>query len=632
MPQPEIYKMLEKLPESEGVFCLKGAEKQTLFVGAASNLRKTLSEIFSPAEQVSQTSFQKQTSGIEILQGGDLIKLFAQTLRLQKPVFNASLAGENLYPYLKITREDFPRLLVTRKIADDDADYFGAFLPATGVRFWLEFLNRTFRLRTCDIAIDGNFPSPCTQFYVKRCVAPCVESLCDRKDYLEMVELVRLFLQNEREKFAKTLAEKIEAAAENLEFEKAGAWRDLLQSTNEVFSKKDWQLWLTDAVDTFEIEEKARQVLVYLVTQRGRRTLGKKVFVFEKKLSGKEILADVIWQLYEFHAPREIRVPFDFPNRKLLAEVLSRRENRPVKFTIIRGESNERKTSLQALKRARFDFDFRQIKPPVKTEDVLRELKNLLAISQEPRKIEAFDVAHISGKDFTAAKAVWKNGKFLTHENEFWLLDETSELESLEKALGERFFRSNEQAFPDLLLIDGGKSQLQAALKALSFLKNRRFAIIGAVKPPRRHNEVSHFILENGETIKFSNESEAMRVLLRLRDEAHELANKVHRQRREASHFYELAKILPSLNEGERRHLLQKFGSLKKLSQASGEELEKFVDASRLEIVLKDLKANGENIFSNVNPLIVPIRFDDPNGDAKDLQPLSYQAKSNGDG
>jgi excinuclease ABC subunit C len=254
---------------------------------------------------------------------------------------------------------------------------------------------------------------------------------------------------------------------------------------------------------------------------------------------------------------------------------------------------------------------------------VLRELKKLFGLSRVPQKIEAFDAAHISGTDFTAAKTAWENGRFVTNENEFWLSDEASELESLQKAISERF-SSSKQAFPDLLLIDGGKSQMQAALKALSFLKKREFAIVGAVKPPQLHNQISHFILENGETVKFSNESEAMRILLQLRDEAHDLTNKIHRQRRETSHFYELAQILPSLNESERRALLQKFGSLRNLSQASSTELEKFLDAEKTEIVLKDLIAYKENPQATPKPVIVPIRFDDPNGDARDLQPLSY--------
>lgn len=533
-----------------------------------------------------------------------------------------SLDEETLYPHLKITNEKFPRLLVTRKIADDGAEYFGAFLPATGVRLWLEFINRTFRLRTCRIEIDGKFPSPCTQFYVKRCIAPCVESLCGRAEYLEMVELVRLFLRNEREKFAEVVIGKIEAAAAELKFEEAAKWRDILRQTLEVFESKDWNLWLDNAVDTFEIKEQDGNILVLLVTQRGRKTLGKKIFVFEGQTEGREVLAQVISRFYKFHAPREIRIPFDLPQRKTLAKFLSEREYHPVKFTIIK-EENPRKTSLYALKRARFDFDFRQIKPPVKIEDIKLEMKKLFALKKLPQTIEAFDAAHISGTDFTAAKTVWRKGKFEISENEFWLSDEKSEIAVLQKAVAGRF-AAKKNSFLDLLLIDGGKSQMQAVLKSLEFLKNRKFKVICAVKPPQKHNEISHFLSETGERVEFSNTSEAMRVLLRLRDEAHDLTNLVHRLRRETSHFYELAQMLPSLNESERRLLLQKFGSLKILSQASENELKNVFEDGKIALVLNDLKVFSANPQTQAKPLIVPIRFDDPNGEARDLQPLGY--------
>lgn len=534
-----------------------------------------------------------------------------------------SFAEQRLYPHLKITGEPFPRLLVTRKIHDDDAEYFGAFLPETGVRLLLEFINKTFRLRTCEIDIDGSFDVPCAQFYRKRCVAPCVASLCDRESYARQVEMVRLFLQKNESRLKDLYLEKIENCAESFDYEKAGQTRDELLAIENIFSNKDWNYWLSNAVDTFEIEKIENKIYIYLVTQRGRKTLGKRVFVFETDLSETEVLAQATEQFYKFHAPREIRVPFDFPNRKPLIKILSERAKRQIKFTVF-GAANDRKTSIHAIGRAKYEFDFRQIKPPVKTADVLRELKFLFNLSRPPQKIEAFDAAHISGADFTAAKVAWKNGVFVTNENEFWMLDEASEIESLEKAIGKRF-NSNERDAPDLLLIDGGTSQIRAAIKATHFLKNRKFQIIGAVKPPNRHGEISYFITEDGNRIEFSGDSEAMKILLRLRDEAHDLANDIHRQRRETAHFYELAQLLPSINEAERRELLKKFGSLKTLSEADAEDLKELLDVEKIGLVLNDLKSGKGNLFAPVKPLIVPLRFDDANGDARDLQPIGFQ-------
>src|SRR5690349_18666188 len=192
---------------------------------------------------------------------------------------NFSLEGQRLYPHFKLTRERFPRLLATRRIADDRQEYFGAFLPETGVRFLIDFLNKTFRLRTCEIDVDGSFDVPCTQFYRRRCVAPCVANLCDEREYAERVELVRLFLERNARALEEKYLRKIEFYSENFEFERAAAFRDEWLSIEKVLAAKDWNFWLTEAVDTFEIVETESEFFVYLVTMRGRKTLGKRTFV-----------------------------------------------------------------------------------------------------------------------------------------------------------------------------------------------------------------------------------------------------------------------------------------------------------------------------------------------------------------
>ena len=539
----------------------------------------------------------------------------------QKTSDQFPLAEQRLYPHLKITGEEFPRLLVTRKIEDDKAEYFGAFLPETGVRFLLDFLNRNFRLRTCTIKIDGKFSVPCPQFYAKRCVAPCVESLCDENEYAETVELLRLFLQKRREELKEILTAKIEKHAADLDFEIASEWRDRLREIENFWDKNEWILWLDDAADSWEIERKGGQIFVYIVTTRGRKTLGKRVFVFgdAENISLPEILEQVLRQFYKFHAPGEIRLSVDFPNRKLFSEDLSKRENRRVKITIV-NEKNQKKTVERAIRRNKFEFDLKNIKPPVSVEDLQTEIKQIFNLKKTPERIEAFDAAHISGTNTVGANIVWENGKFLADQYNFWLLDETSELKTLEESIKLRF--SQRQIMPDLLLIDGGASQLNAALKALKNLKNRSFLIISAVKPPRKHEEISYFLIQTGEKISFEDNSEAFRLLRQIRDEAHNLANNMHRVRRDFAHFYRLAALLPSLNEKARRQLLQRFGSVNKLKSASLKDLIENFDAQIAETIWKDLQNYKTRAEQKIEPLIVPIRFDDPNGDAQNLQPL----------
>jgi len=477
---------IESLPETAGAFCLINRRKLTLFVGVTENIRVEILALSA------KSSFLlKETREIETLdlRGKDLIKTYVETIRTRKPLYNFNLNEQRHFPHLKITNEKFPRLLVTRKIENDGANYFGAFLPETSIRLLLDFLNRIFRLRSCEIKVDGDFSFPCTQFYEKRCVAPCVESLCNVENYTEIVRLIKLFLANKRDDFEKLIIQKIEFASEMLDFETAGDWRNVLINVKNLWSAKDWNFWLEDAVDSFETEEKNGRVFIYIISQRGRKILGKRAFVFDKiaGFNQTDVLAQLIWQFYEFYAPKEIRVAADFPNRKLLAEILTRRENRKIKINVV-NQNYKRITTERAFGRTKFEFDFRQIKPAKTADEIKSELQKEFRLNQTPIRIEAFDVAHISGTDFVVAKSVWENGKFLVKEYEFWFSAEESELETLEKGIIERFnARSN---LPDLILIDGGKSHLKAALKAVEDFETRKFSIVSAVKPPQRHNEV----------------------------------------------------------------------------------------------------------------------------------------------
>ena len=390
-----------------------------------------------------------------------------------KPNNEFSLAGQRLYPHFKLTREKFPRLLVTRKIADDNAEYFGAFLPETGVRFLIDFLNKTFRLRTCEIEIDGNFNVPCTQFYRKRCIAPCVENLCDETEYAEKVALVRLFLERKKSELEKIYLQKIEVLSSNFEFELAAEMRDEWLSIEKIFAAKDWNFWLTDATDTFEIVETENEFFVYLVTMRGRKTLGKRAFVFDKTGKREEILPAILPQLYSFYAPREIRVAEDFSDRFLIADELGKKFDRKIKITMV-NENQPKVMTNRAIDRNKFEREFRAINRAKSLGEIQTELKKTFNLPKKPTHIEAFDVAHISGQDFVAAKAVWKNGKFAGKDYSFWFSDEKSELETLRKFIQFRFSQ-NAKDFPDLVLIDGGRAHLQAALKGSENLQTRKF-------------------------------------------------------------------------------------------------------------------------------------------------------------
>jgi excinuclease ABC subunit C len=531
-----------------------------------------------------------------------------------------SISGQPVYPHFKITNEDFPRALATRILKQDGDEYFGAFLNRTNVRVLIDFLNRTFRLRSCTIAIDGSFPVPCTQYFSKRCIAPCVASLCDRESYLEMVDLVRHFLRNDRELFLVAISRKIDRTSEDLDFESAAFFRDLLQSVQTFWSNGRYQVWLDDATDTFELLESDDAISVIIVTNRGRRPLGEIVYEFPKTgdVDPAEALHDVIDQFYIYHLPREIRVSHDFDGRTKLAKELGARFARKINITVD-SEAARRATAERALVRTKDRLELEAISTRPTIEGVKAELKNMFGLLVAPSLIEAFDAAHISATGFAAAVSVWKDGRDLPNEYEHWTSDRTSELETLAAFVVRRLGSRREK--PDVILIDGGQPQLNAVAKALDSISPRP-VLIAAVKPKGKHSSISHFLTEDGSRIEYEASSHAAHLLQRLRDEAHDLANAAHRLGRDMMHFYELAAILPSLNERERHELIREVGSIKKLVELEPADLETRFEKRLAARVAKDLAAFRRGDSTRPEPLIVPIRFVELDGAAEDLIPI----------
>ncbi len=540
---------------------------------------------------------------------------------LNRSRYTHSIEGRPLHPHLKLTDELFPRLLSTRIVADDGAEYFGAFLGRTSARILIDFLNTTFRLRTCTIPIDGSFPVPCTQYYAKRCLGPCVASLCDLDPYLDAVELVRLFLRNDRKEFEMAVLAQMDAAAERLEFEIAAGYRDILGKAKAFWRDPRRNVWIDDAVDTYVVEREATVVRVYVITTRRARTLGSAVFAFHlfEETDVREVLADVIAQVYPVTLPREIRVPFEPAGAGDLARDFKRRAGRPLRI-IVEGQVPERVTALKALARTKLNVELEELKSFIPVERIQRQLVKMFGLTVPPSRIEAFDAAHISGSFASAGMAVWEDGRLRSEDYRAAQSERTSEIATLREFVEQRF-SPHPARLPDLLVVDGGKAHVNAVVAALGPLSGQ-VAVVGAVKPRGQHGDVSHFIAPDGGRVEFNPETAAMRLLKRLRDEAHELANAAHAQSRDMSHYYQLAEILPSLNEKERQRLLERFGSIRKIVEAEPAKIGETLGPNRSESLAADLEVYRLGLNPELRPPIVPIRYDDPNGEADDLRPI----------
>ena len=454
-------------------------------------------------------------------------------------VNDLSNIGANRYPHIKITNEEYPRALATRQIEKDSDHYYGAFLPRTAARILIDFLNRTFRLRSCDIPIDGRFPVPCTQHFRRRCVAPCVESICSRDEYFKLVELTQLFLGDDRARFIAVIETIIAGLSKREDFERAAHYRDIAIAVDKFWNEARKHVWLDDAIDTFNVEEHSDSTSIFLVTHRRRKVLGRKVFIASRDRfpSTEKAISFLIDKFYLFHLPKEIRLPIRLAERPILEERLSRRFGRQAKLTVS-DPAKKGVNAFRGLNLSHAEHLLDQANPTATWKTIASELKRVFGLTGLPRRIEAFDVAHTSGTGFVAASSVWIEGRFNGSLYRFHVSSAKSELQSLADAVVFRLVDPYKD-LPDLILIDGGKAQLNAVISTINASDAINVPIVAAVKPRQKHSSIAAFLTQAGGSIPFSVDSPSHAMLQLLRDDAHDLANRVHRDYREMLPFYE---------------------------------------------------------------------------------------------
>ncbi|HVF46841.1 MAG TPA: hypothetical protein VNA17_04680 [Pyrinomonadaceae bacterium] len=450
--------------------------------------------------------------------------------------------GAGRYPHLKVTREPLPRVLATRRIEEgDDADYYGAYLTRTAMRIMIDFINRVFRLRGCDIELDGSWAVPCTQFYRKRCLAPCVARLCPADEYRQIAELARLFIADQRGTFIHAINRVIDEHAEALDFEKAARYRDILLAAENYWKQPRWRVWLDDSVDSYAVDDTPEGTNVFLVTHRGRNVLGRKAFTIDRydAESSDIALAEIIGSFYVSHLPREIRVSRDFHGRRELTRHLSERFGREARIVVTIKGAN----AIRGLHLNRDEHELDRAKPIATPEVIKFKLKNILGLAEGPGRIECFDVAHISGTGFVGASSVWVNGRFKSEEYLIVIPDSSTKKTELSTLTDTVITRLSHPTLPvpDLIMLDGGTSQIGAVRRAIQETGAVRAPLVGAVKPKSKHSAVSYFLTEGGDKIAYDASSPAHAMLQVLRDEAHNLANRIHRDYREMKPFYEAA-------------------------------------------------------------------------------------------
>ncbi|HEX8737639.1 MAG TPA: hypothetical protein VF721_20065 [Pyrinomonadaceae bacterium] len=441
------------------------------------------------------------------------------------------------YPFLVLTTgERFPRLLVTRRpdLVDEKDALYGAFLPETTVRRLIDFIARVFRLHPCELDIDGSFDAPCPEYFLRRCQAPCVAEICDDEKYESAVEAVRLLLSKRGDELLFKIDKEIALLAENLEFERAAEARNIRRAISEILNDSKWQIRAEDFSDVLTATVENGVANVQLSTLRRGKMVGGKHFVWKtERETGNEgaALAEFIKDFYQFYFPKRIYVSHDFSGRKTLEKHLSQRFGKRAEIIAELPEKLP-PTVFSARKRAEILLANPVLQKRRDAKKIAAELKEIFGLKNALRRIECFDVAHLAGKEIVAARVSGKDGKLAGDEDIVWQFENLSETESLAESVRERLKLLPARAgLPDLILLDGGKPQLNAVRKVLRQFDLEDLPVASAVKPPKQHGRISHFLTNFGDAkIDFDARSPAMNFLQKLRDEAHALSNRTHRE------------------------------------------------------------------------------------------------------
>lgn len=651
-----LEEKLRNLPTSPGVYLHKDEGGRIIYVGKAKNLRNRVRSYFQSGRGHDRKTRElvKRIVDLEFIVTDNEVEalvLESNLIKQHKPRYNVLLKDDKQYPHLKLTiNEPFPRVMITRRVQRDGALYFGPFLPASLARRTIDLINRTFQLRTCDIEIDGKLPRPCLEYHIKRCLGPCVKGLCTPEEYSEAVRDVRMLLEGRNRELADTLEGRMAQASETMHYELAAKYRDLRKTVVAISEQQKMATSPERDVDIFGYYREGSRLALQLFTMREGKIVGRREFFWEdlpeEEFDPSAFLSDVMTQYYSTdYVPREIHVPVDFEDRELLEKALSERRGRRVRILDPqRGEKRDLIDLVEKNAQIAFEQRFRVLKPDM--ERVLEELQEVLELPRFPARIESFDISNISGADNVAGMVVFENGKVSPAERRHFRIktvEGANDFASMREAVYRRYRRQLDEnkPLPDLIMIDGGKGQVGAAGEAMRELGLEALPMIGVVKPPRRHNEVSHIIVKGREHEPFylDSHSAVLRFIQMIRDETHRTAVAYHRKRREMRDFTSELTAIPGVGEKRKNRLLRNFGSLVRIAQASPAELAPFVGrATAEEISAHFLKQkqlseagqpNGEDANSDeangeldLEMPLVETRLDDPQGEAEDLQPI----------
>jgi excinuclease ABC subunit C len=621
----DLYEKIRVLPTQPGVYLYKNAEGVVIYVGKAINLRARVRSYLLQSSQANAKtgSLMREAVDLEyILVGNESEALALETnlIKERKPRFNILLKDDKSYPYVKLTMRDrFPKVFVTRKLLKDGAAYYGPYFPSSLAWRVVELIHRSFLIPSCKVDLSRYHPRACLQYYIHRCLGPCVEELTTPEIYKSAVRDAQLLLEGRHAELEHTLAARMMEAAEAEHYEAAAKLRDQLGTVQQLQEKqRAATAELDDDADVFGYHFEDGSLAVNLFHVRAGKIVDRREFFWEdlpelleaadreqgtgnreqgigNREQGEDeppfhagqVFAALLKQLYidRQYVPRSILLPADFDDREALAHLLTERTGHRIEIAVPqRGEKRSLVDLAGQNAKQSYIQRFRVLEPSRKA--IQEALAEALMLAELPRRIECFDISHIQGAETVASLVVWEDGKMnkqLYRKFKIKTVTGVDDFASMREVIARRYKRlqDEKQPMPSLILVDGGLGQLHSAADALESLGLTTQPLASIAK----REEVIYVYGNEDEPVVLDRHSPVLHLVQLIRDESHRFAVGYHRQRRAMRDRESEILLIPGVGPQTRQRLLTHFGSLREVREATAESLAAVVPRKTAETI-----------------------------------------------
>ncbi|WP_183459919.1 excinuclease ABC subunit UvrC [Microbulbifer rhizosphaerae] len=578
-------RFLQTTTRKPGVYQMFDAEGRILYVGKAKNLRNRLTSYFRASGLTAKTmALVQRIDSIEVTvtrSETEALVLEQSLIKSQRPTYNVMLKDDKGYPYIFVSDKDtFPRIALHRGAKRKKGQYFGPFPNASSVRDSLNFLQKTFRIRSCEDSVFRNRSRPCLQYQIQRCTAPCVDFIAE-EDYRADVRHAEMFLTGRSDKIIRELADEMDRASRELEFEKAARLRDQISALRRLHADQVAERSSGD-VDVLGIASQGGSSCVHILFIRQGRILGSRSYFPDERLglSTAELLSAFIPQFYlgtQREVPRQILTSEPIEDLEPLQQALSEQSGREV--AILHRLRGNRATWVDMARQAAEQNLGSRTAAQQKLQSRFESLQEALRLEQLPERLECFDISHSGGEATVASCVVFDTGGPVKSDYRRFNIENIQpgdDYAAMAQALKRRYTRlsSGEGRFPNILLIDGGKGQVRQAVDSLNELGVVGVQIVGVAKgTTRKAGFETLYVVAGNRELVLSADSPALHLIQQVRDEAHRFAITGHRQRRDKKRRESPLEGIPGVGPARRRALLRHFGGLQEIRRASVDEI-----------------------------------------------------------